>query len=118
MDENWNQAPNLAKIADIFARTMELMGKCRCPLYFPESEAEDWFLIWRMLNGQRVARNGRSFVGFEEEQTSLRPSMASSRRSAERNQAEARLSSLRARRMASKDNDGEVWREESFLDEP
>ena len=45
MDENWAQAPNLSKIADIFARAMALMGKCRFPLYIAESKAEDWFLI-------------------------------------------------------------------------
>ena len=70
------------------------------------------------LNSQRMERNGWSFVGSEEEQTSLRPSMASFRRIAERNQAKARLRYLRARRMASKDDDEEVWGEDSFLDEP
>ena len=33
MGETWIQAPNLSKIAGIFARTMVLMGKCRFPLY-------------------------------------------------------------------------------------
>ena len=27
MDPNWTEAPNLSKIADIFARNMVLMGK-------------------------------------------------------------------------------------------
>ena len=118
MGENRIQAPNLPKIADIFARTMELMGRCRFPLYLSKSPAEDWFLIWRMLNGQRMERNGWAFAGAEEEQNALHPSMAPFRRIAERNQAEARLRYPRARRLASQEDDGEVWGEDSFLEEP
>ena len=44
-DETWTQAPNLSKIADIFARTFALMGKCRFPLYFSKTKAEEWFGI-------------------------------------------------------------------------
>ena len=58
---NWIQAPNLSKIADISARTMELVGQRRFPLRISKSQAEKWFLIWRMLNEQRVARNGWTF---------------------------------------------------------
>ena len=97
---------------------MVLIGKCCFPLYSSKSEAEDRFLLWRVLNGQRMGRNGWSFVGCEGVQTSLRPSMASFRRSAERNRAKVRLRSSRARRMASGDFDGEVWREGPALDEP
>ena len=43
--------------------------------------------------------------------------MASFRRIAERNRAKARLRYLGARRTASKDDDEEVWGEDSFLDE-
>ena len=49
-DETWTQAPNLSKIADIFARAVVFIGKCRFPLYLSKSEAGDWFIIWRMLN--------------------------------------------------------------------
>ena len=45
MDENWPQAPNLSKIADIFARTFTLMGKSRSPLYISKMRAEEWFDI-------------------------------------------------------------------------
>ena len=118
MGENWIQAPNLSKIADIFARALVLMGKCRFPLYLPESQAEGWFLIWRMLSEQRMEGSGWNFVGAEEEETNLRPSIASFRRIAERSQAKARLRYLRARRMASQESDGQVWGEDSFLEEP
>ena len=57
IDANWMQAPNLPEIADIFARTMVLMGQRRFPLYISKSQAEEWFLIWRMLNGQRMEGN-------------------------------------------------------------
>ena len=85
MDTNWTQPPNLPKIADIFARSMVLMGKCRFPLYPSKPKAEDRFLIWRMLNEQRMERNGRTFTGAEGEQEALHPSMASFRRIAGRN---------------------------------
>ena len=65
-----------------------------------------------------MERNGWPLVGSEEEQTALRPLMASFRRIARRNQAKARLRYLRARRMASQKDDGEVWGEDSFLGEP
>ena len=39
MDANWIQAPNLSKIAGIFARTVVLMGKCRYPEYISKSRA-------------------------------------------------------------------------------
>ena len=71
-----------------------------------------------MLNEQRMERNGWTFTGAEDEQQALHPSMASFRRIAERNQAKARLSYLRARRLDSKEDDGEVWGEDSFQDEP
>ena len=58
MGEDLIQAPNLSKIAGIFARAMVLMGKCQFPSYLSKSQAEDWFLIWRMLNEQRMERNG------------------------------------------------------------
>ena len=32
LDANWIQAPKVSKIADSFARTMGLMGRCRFPL--------------------------------------------------------------------------------------
>ena len=64
--ENWIQAPNLSKIAYIFARTMVSMGTCRFPLYLSKSQAEGWFLIWRTLNEQRMERNGWNFIGAEE----------------------------------------------------
>ena len=44
--------------------------------------------------------------------------MASFRRIAGRNQAKARLRCLRARRLDSKEDDGKVWGEDSFHDEP
>ena len=118
MDTNWTQAPNLSKIADIFARTMVFMGKCRVPLYLSESKAEDWFLIWRMLNDRRMERNGQAFTGAEGERKAFRPSTASLRRIAERNQAKARLRYLRARRLDSKEDGGVVPGEDSFQDEP
>ena len=71
-----------------------------------------------MLNEQRMERNGWNFVGAEEDQTALHPSVASARRIAERDQAEARLRYLRVRRMASQGDDGEVWSEDSFLEDP
>ena len=99
MDGTWTQAPNLSKIADIFARTFLLMGKCRFPLYISKTTAEGRFDIWRMINEQRMARNARSFVGVEAERNSLHPTMASFRRIAERNQAKARRRYLRAGRL-------------------
>ena len=89
MDPNWEQAPNLSKIADIFARTVELVGKCRFPLYLSKSKVEDWFLIWMLLNEQRMERKGWTFTGTEDEQKTLHPSMASFRRIAERDQEKA-----------------------------
>ena len=65
MDPNWTQAPNLSKIAAIFARTMVLMGKCRFPLHLSKSKAENWFLICRLLNEQRMERNGRTFTSLD-----------------------------------------------------
>ena len=118
MDYTRTQSPNLSRIADIFARTLALMGKCRFPLYISKSTAEEWFDIWRMINVQRMERHGWPPVGPAEEQTSLHPTLASFRRNAERNQAKGRLRYLRARRMASQDDDGEVWGEDSFLEEP
>ena len=41
MDENWIEAPNLSKIAGIFARTVVFMGKCRFPVYISKSRAEE-----------------------------------------------------------------------------
>ena len=117
MDEILTQAPNLSKIADIFARTTEFMGKCRFPLYLSKTKAEERFLIWGMLNERRMERNGWPFVGPEEEQTSLHSTIASRRRIAERNRSQAHLRYLRARRMASSDNN-KVWGEDSFLGEP
>ena len=44
--------------------------------------------------------------------------MATFRRIAERNQEKASIRHLRARRLGSQEDDGEVWGEDSFLDEP
>ena len=118
MDETWTQAPNLSKIADIFARTSSLIGKCRLPLYFSKTKADEWFDIWRVINEERVERNDWSFVGAKVEQASLHPTITAFRRIAERNQAKARLRYLRARRMASQDANEEVWGEDSFSEEP
>ena len=85
-DETWTQAPNQSKTADIFARTFALMGKCRFPLYFPKTKAEDSFDIWRMITEERMKHNDWSFGGTPEEQTSLHPTITAFRRIAERNQ--------------------------------
>ena len=117
MDETWTQAPNLSKFADIFARTCSLMGQCRFPLYFSKNKEEERFDIWRRIDEERMKRNEWYFVGPQGEQTSLRPTMTSFRRIAARNQAKARLRYLRARRVASKGDDEEVWGADSFLEE-
>ena len=118
MDANWIQAPNLPRIADIITRTVVLMEKCRFPFFMSKSQAEEWFLIWRMLNEQRMERNGWTLFGGQQERTALHPSMATLRWIAERNQAEARIRYLRARRLDAQEDDGEVWGEDSHLDEP
>ena len=53
-----------------------------------------------------MERNGWTSTGAEGEQEALHPSMAPFRRIPERNQAEARLRYLRARRLDSKEDDG------------
>ena len=115
MDANWIQAPNLPRIADIITRTVVFMEQCRFPLYMSKSQAEEWFLIWRMLNEQRMERNGWTFIGAQGEQNALHPSMAAFRSNAEHNQATARLRYLRARRLDSQEDDGEVWGEDSWM---
>ena len=52
------QAPDLSKIATIFARAFTLMGKCRFPVYISKTKAEEWFDIWRMTHEHWMARNG------------------------------------------------------------
>ena len=66
MGENWAQAPNLSKIADILARTFSLMGKCRFPSYIPEIEAEERLDIWRTIEEEWMVRNAWPFVGPKE----------------------------------------------------
>ena len=71
-------------------------------------------MMWRMLNEQRMERDGWTFFGTQQEQTALHPSIATLRRIAERNQEMARIRYLRARRPDSQEDGGEV----PFLDEP
>ena len=108
MDETRAQAPNLSKIADVFARTCYLMGKRRAPSYCPETKAEEWFDLWRAINEGRMKRNDWSFVGTKEEPASLHPTITSFGRIADRNPAEARLRYLRVRHMASQGDDEEA----------
>ena len=71
-----------------------------------------------MINGERIKRRGWSFLGIPEDQTSLHPTITSPRRIAEKNQETARLRFLRARRMATQDDDEGAWGEDSFVAEP
>ena len=71
-----------------------------------------------MLNEQRMERNGCTFIGAQGEQNALCPPVATFPRIAERGQAKARIRYLRARRLGSQEDDGEVWGGDSFLDEP
>ena len=72
----------------------------------------------KMINEERVTRNDWPFAGAPEEQNSLPPTITSFPRTADRNQEKTRLRYLRARRMASQDDDGGVWGEDSFFAEP
>ena len=74
--------------------------------------------MWRTSNEKRIERSGWASFGPQQEQTTSIPSMAAFRRIAERNQAKARIRYLRARRLDSHEDDGEVWGEDSLLDEP
>ena len=56
MDKNWTRSQSVAKIADIFARAFAVMGNCRVPLSISRTEAEEWFDIWRLINGQWMER--------------------------------------------------------------
>ena len=116
LDDAWAQAPSLSKIATIFARTFALMGKCRFPLYISQSLAGERFDIWRMINERRMTRYEWSFAGSEAEQKSSHPSILSFRSIAERYQARAPRRYLRARRLTSREDDGEVWDDDSFLE--
>ena len=90
MDENSAHASNLSKIASVFARTFSLMGNFRFPLCASETQAEEWFDIWRMINEQRMVRHAWSFVGPDAEQKFLYPTILAFRSIAERNQARSR----------------------------
>ena len=74
--------------------------------------------MWRTSNEKRIERSGWASFGPQQEQTTSIPSMAAFRRIAERNQAKARIRYLRARRLDSHEDDGEVRGEDPFLDEP
>ena len=60
-DEQWTHANCLKDIADIFSRTFTMVGNCRFLLYITGEMAEEWFDVWRLINEQRMARNGWPF---------------------------------------------------------
>ena len=113
MDITSAEAPKLSEIATIFASTSTLMGMCWLPLYIPQTKAVEWFDIWRMITEQRMTRHDWPFMGSEEERQSSHPSILSLRSIAERNQARARRRYLRARGLTPREDDGEVWDDNS-----
>ena len=104
MDENWMRSQSLAKISDIFARACTMAGNCCSPLYFPKTKAEELFDIWRLMNEQRMERYEWSFSGHNNEEDSLRPSVALFRGIAGRNPSRPRRRFLRGRCINYGDN--------------
>ena len=96
-NEQWMHANCLAAIADIFSRAFTMAGNCRFPLYITGEMAKEWFDVWRLINGRRMARNGWSFSGSSAETNTLQPTLAFSRSVAQRNHSRSRRRFLRAR---------------------
>ena len=55
--ENWALAPNLGKLAHFFSKMLFAMGRCEFPIYLTRDKADDWFVMWRIINETRMARN-------------------------------------------------------------
>ena len=96
-DAKWANADYLESITDIFSRASTLVEKCRFPLYITSDVAQESFDYWKLINEQRVERNGWSSLGSSADPDTVQPPLAHFRSVSQRNHSRSRRRYLRAR---------------------
>ena len=95
-----------------------VMGNCRPPIRLTREMAEDRFDAWRLINEQRMLRNGWSFSGSPSGRGALQPTLSLLRSVADRNDPRSHCRFLRARPLASQVDIVDVWEYDVHYVEP